>query len=98
MKYILYNRCLSEINEFKRGLEAVGRLWTRIVKKPKTYEILFTRREQYTAKQLKTITKWSFSDEGSNRRVEEEETMFFFENFVKNCEGEFLFLYLVSRD
>lgn len=81
-------RVKSEIDQFVRGLNDVGGLWETIKTHPAEFESLFTRRPvALTSAVFQSLLFIEWSEIGSNRRSQEDATIYCWELFLQSVEG-----------
>ena len=82
-------RVTSEIDQFVRGVNDVGALWETIKRHPAEFESLFTRRPvALTSDVFKSLLFIEWSETGSNRRSQEDATIYCWELFLQSVEGD----------
>ena len=89
-------RVTAEITQFTHGLNDCGKLWETIKKHPKLFEKLFTFTSKHhlvTCATMKDLIQVEWSEEGSNRRNDEDATIYCWEISLKNVEGIVLYMY-----
>lgn len=74
--------------QFTNGINEAGGLWETIKQYPRKFEVLFTFTPcQITCAQLKELVQILWSEVGSNKRNNEDATIYCWELFLKNVEG-----------
>ena len=77
-------RVTAEITQFTHGLNDCAKLWETIKKHPKLFEKLFTFTSKHhlvTCATMKDLIQVEWSEEGSNRRNDEDATIYCWEIF-----------------
>ncbi|XP_033113236.1 G2/M phase-specific E3 ubiquitin-protein ligase-like [Anneissia japonica] len=85
LKHYCFYRTQAEIQQFVEGL---GALWTIVKDFPDTLMPLLTSvgKKPMSRDVLKSIMKVRYSEEGSNLKLMEDDTIFCWEIFLKDCE------------
>ncbi|XP_071829806.1 uncharacterized protein [Apostichopus japonicus] len=84
-KQHIYYRCKSEIDDFKRGLDSVGKLWSMIHEDPAPFRCLLVMCDHpLTFSSVKKLfhIRWS---ENCAHRDKEEETIYCWEEFLRKA-------------
>lgn len=101
-------RVLNMINQFTEGLNSCGNLWDIVKINWIDFLPMFTKtNERLSRASFRALFEISWSAEGSKRREDEEETIYYWELVLKMIEGErhlfmiplmfFLVIYLESE-
>ena len=78
----------AEIQQFFDGLNAIGK-FGELCKKPGVFAaILGNKSEKLTSSAFKGLYKVCFSEEGSNKKAKEDQTIYCFELFLKDLEED----------
>ncbi|XP_051976561.1 G2/M phase-specific E3 ubiquitin-protein ligase-like [Xyrauchen texanus] len=84
---VLTTRSSNMITQFKQGLNSCGQLWETVERHWNAFRPLFTHKEgQLTRLSFRALFKVVWSEEGSNRREAEEDTMFSWECLLSSIE------------
>lgn len=84
----VFLRTYSEVVEFTAGLNDVGELWTTVCQHPNSWKALFCFKPQPVTKvEFEQICHVNLSEEGSNRREAEELTVYSWEVFLQDIQG-----------
>lgn len=83
-------RTHAEVTQFLNGLETVGSLYSIIITHPDLLKRLFVKTigDSLSFSTFRDLYTIKFSDKGSNRRSAEEDTIFCFETFLMESDGE----------
>lgn len=84
---------MAEINQFKESMDSVGNFWQLIQKEPSAMRQLFLAkyRTVLTLAKVKCLFQVQWSDKATVREAEED-TIFCWEQFIRQCEGEIVLL------
>lgn len=78
------------MNQFIEGMNSCGRLWDTVKRHWKAFQKVFTHEEgPLTRLAFRELFSVQWSDEGTNHRDAEEETMFSWEILLNTIEGVF---------
>ena len=85
----LVNRCKASADQFASGLKSVPAVFEAIMKNPITFSLLFTATEPaaFGASELRDLCCFRFSPEGSNNRIAEEATAYWWEVMLDGFDG-----------
>lgn len=84
-------RTSSEMTEFTRGMNDVGGLWDLVLKRPSIWKPLFCHQTEAMGKQaFEALCQVDYSEEGSNRRHQEDATIYAWELFLQDVAGNLL--------
>lgn len=87
LKNFLLYRVTPQINQFTQGIQDVRGLWNTIKRHPKQFEILFTSTvSPISCDLLKELTEIEWSEQGSNHKNKEDETIYCWEVFLKDVQ------------
>ena len=81
-------RVSAEVGQFCSGMNKVGGLWDLIMKDPLPWEDAFCKRRSVSKKFFIEEMEIQYSPDGSNRRKEENETVYSWEIFLQDIEGK----------
>ena len=81
-------RVSAEVEQFCSGINRVGGLWDLIMKDPLPWEDAFCKRRSVSKKFFIEEMEIQYSPDGSNRRKEENETVYSWEIFLQDIEGK----------
>jgi hypothetical protein len=79
--------CIRNKSSSDQFTEGAAQLWPIVLQQPRLLQQLFVSSKAITYNQLKKLYKVEFSPAGSNKRMMEDDTMFSWECFLKECEG-----------
>lgn len=89
MKQIIFYRTSAEMMQFQGGLDMVLGLWQEIKKHPMTWMPLFChRKEPLTRERFTEMIEFVRSQEGSNRRIQEEDTIYSWEILMQDIHNQ----------
>lgn len=81
-------RVTPQINQFTQGIQDVTGLWNTIKTHPQQFEILFTATLLPISRTvMKDLTHIEWSEQGSNQKNKEDETIYCWEIFLRDVEG-----------
>lgn len=83
-RHFLVSCCMEEIMSFKEGLAHCNVLSNLQMFRDEAVNVFI--KQKLAVKDFEEIFKPTFSEEGSNRRVKEEQTYCFWLNFLKECQ------------
>ena len=87
----VYNRCNAGADAFARGMNDVLGMFDVVAANAAAYMPLFVHADEpLTRAAFKRLCTISRSPEGSNKAVEEEDTLYSWEMFLLNVEGAYL--------
>ena len=78
----------AEVEQFCSGINKVSGLWDLIMKDPLPWEDAFCKRRSVSKKFFIEEMEIQYSPDGSNRRKEENETVYSWEIFLQDIEGK----------
>lgn len=89
IKHHIFYRTSSAINQFKTGMDDVAGFWQLVAANSTQFKTLFCHQcLSLNKEQFQSLFKINFSEEGSNKRFFEEETMYSWELFLQDvCDG-----------
>ncbi|KAF5897348.1 G2/M phase-specific E3 ubiquitin-protein ligase-like, partial [Clarias magur] len=78
IKHFIYHRPASMISQFKAGVNSCGLLWQIVENNWKVFKPLFTNTQKPLSRsEFRDLLVVNWSQDGSNRRETEEETIFY---------------------
>lgn len=85
IKHHIFYRTSSAINQFKMGMDDVAGFWQLVAANSTQFKTLFCHKcLSLNKEQFQSLFKINFSEEGSNKRSFEEETMYSWELFLQD--------------
>lgn len=94
MGLILFYRVSSMIHQYIDGMDSCGNFWQMVARNWRSFLPVFNSTgEKLTRATLRAIFKPLYSQEGSNRRDQEEDTIFSFERWLVAIEGKCLHIW-----
>ncbi|XP_033729915.1 uncharacterized protein LOC117319187, partial [Pecten maximus] len=87
IKQLIFFRESSEINQFQKGMNEVCQFWDVVVENAQAFKDAFcTSPTPFTKDSFLALCKTTFSEVGSNRRREEQDTQYAWEMFLLDIE------------
>ena len=96
----IHCRISAEIDQFTSGMNEVGQFWEIIRDNHEVFKPLFCHSpKQLTKNVIDSLCTYCYSDQGSNRRAVEEQTVYAWELFLEAIEGiDLIYSYLTLFD
>lgn len=87
VKQMIFYRCHAEITSFLNGINSMNGMWDVIKEHHTSFIELFCHvQKSLGQREFRQLYKIMWSEEGSNKRIEEEETIFAWELFLQAIE------------
>ena len=90
----MFFRNSAEIEDFKKGLNVVCGLWDRLTENPSKWkEVMCHRSSPLDKGTFLNLLEIEWSPVGSNKKIQEDDTIYCWEVFLQDVEGNSTYLF-----